>query len=243
VRLVHSADARPALAIDGLAKRFGEKSVLCDVSLALPTGEIMALVGPSAGGKSVLIKCAAGLLRADAGRIDLLGTRSIRDWTPLRPRIGVLFQRNALFDGMRVWENVAFPLRRHGMGRNQARAEAFRLLARVGLDERAGEGPPSDLSGGMQKRVALARAVAGAPELLLLDDPTAGLDPVLSAAMEALIHRLVDHSNASALIVTADITRLAERFDRLAILDKGHIQWSGPTGAVTPGHHSLLQAT
>ncbi|MGY9057864.1 MAG: ATP-binding cassette domain-containing protein [Alphaproteobacteria bacterium] len=137
-----------ALSIRGIAKSFGDNHVLRDVNLALPEGSTTALIGPSASGKSVLLKCAAGLLRLDAGQIDVLGQQDVHDWQALRPRIGVLFQRNALFDSMRVWQNVAFPLMRRGTVAKAARAEAFELLEQVGLAARAGEGWPKDLSGG-----------------------------------------------------------------------------------------------
>ncbi len=232
----------PALSLDGIAKAFGANAVLRGLSLALPPGTSTALIGPSASGKSVLLKCAAGLLAIDEGRIDVLGETGIDDWSDLRPRIGILFQRNALFDSMRVWENVAFPLRRYGMAKAAARTEALRLLALVGLDERAALGEPKDLSGGMQKRAALARAIAGSPDLLLLDDPTAGLDPVMAASVEQLVRYTMHANNATALIITANVQNLAERFDRVAILDRGRIVWSGPAGDMPADAHSLLAA-
>lgn len=229
-----------ALALHGLHKGFGANLVLRGVDLTVPAGATTALVGPSGGGKTVLLKCAAGLLRPDAGRVDAFGETDVRHWKLLRPRIGVLFQRNALFDSMSVWQNVAFPLRRRGTPARQAREEAFRLLALVGLDQRAGEAPPVALSGGMRKRAALARAVAGDPELLLLDDPTAGLDPVLAASMEQLIRHLVRARGATALVVTADVQDLGERFDQVAILDSGHIIWQGAGKDAAPERHPLL---
>lgn len=232
-----------ALALSGLEKAFSANRVLCGIDLSVPQGTTMALVGPSGGGKTVLLKCAAGLLRPDAGRIDVLGERDVRRWTELRPRIGVLFQRNALFDSLNVWQNVAFPLRRRGMPAGEARAEAFRLLSHVGLGETAGLAAPSALSGGMRKRAALARAVAGSPDLLLLDDPTAGLDPVLAASMEQLIRYLVQIEGASALVVTADVHALGKRFDHAAILDRKRIVWQGPADEAMPERHPLLAET
>ena len=231
-----------SLTLHGLHKSFGTNHVLKAVDLTVPTGATTALVGPSGGGKTVLLKCAAGLLRPDSGRVDALGETDVRRWSPLRPRIGVLFQRNALFDSMSVWQNVAFPLGRRGTPAKQARAEAFHLLAQVGLDQRAGEAPPVALSGGMRKRAALARALAGNPDLLLLDDPTAGLDPVLAASMEQLIRHLVRSRGATALIVTADVQDLGERFDHVAILDRGRIVWHGAGKDAAPQCHPLLAA-
>ena len=143
---------------------------------------------------------------------------------------------------MNVWQNVAFPLQRRGMALAPAREEALRLLGLVGLDERAGNSPPNALSGGMRKRAALARAVAGSPDLLLLDDPTAGLDPVLASSMEQLIRHLVKTEHAAALIVTADVQDLGERFDCVALLDEGRILWQGPAGEAKPDLHPLLAA-
>lgn len=228
--------------LNGVFKTFGDNAVLRGVSLTLPEGTSTALIGRSASGKSVLLKCAAGLYQIDEGSIDVLGQKDVSNWSALRQRIGILFQRNALFDGMRVWENVAFPLRRHGMAKASAKAEAIRLLAMVGLDERAALGLPKDLSGGMQKRAALARAIAGDPDLMLLDDPTAGLDPVLAASVEQLIRHMITRHNTTALIVTADVHRLAERFDRVAVLDAGQIIWSGPAIELPMDAHPLLAA-
>ena len=231
-----------SLNLNGIFKAFGDNAVLRGVSLTLPQGTSTALIGQSASGKSVLLKCAAGLYPIDDGRIDVLGLTDVSNWSALRPRIGILFQRNALFDGMRVWENVAFPLRRHGMAKAPAKMEAIRLLAMVGLDERAALGLPKDLSGGMQKRAALARAIAGDPDLMLLDDPTAGLDPVMAASVEQLIRHMITRHKATALIVTADVHRLAERFDQVAVLDAGQIIWSGPAADLPMDAHPLLAA-
>lgn len=230
------------LSLHGITKAFGENLVLRGSSLSLPAGTSTALIGPSASGKSVLLKCAAGLHSIDQGRIDVLGQADIGDWSDLRPRIGILFQRNALFDSMKVWENVAFPLRRHGMAKAAAWTEAIRLLALVGLDERAARGMPKDLSGGMQKRAALARAIAGSPDLLLLDDPTAGLDPVMAASVEQLVRYTMRANKATALIVTADVQNLADRFDQVAILDQGKIIWNGPACDLPGDAHPLLKA-
>lgn len=231
-----------ALALRRVSKAFGDRRVLRNVTLALPSGTTTALIGPSASGKTVLLKIAAGLIAADGGNIDMFGQRNISDWRSLRQRIGVLFQRNALFDSMSIWENVAFPLERRKVSRAEAKEAAFALLRQVGLEERAGRGMPIALSGGMQKRAALARAVAGSPDLLLLDDPTAGLDPVLAASMEQLIRRMTRHYGATALVVTSEVSQLAERFDRIAILDEGRIIWSGPGAEMAPDVHPLLAA-
>ena len=230
------------LTLRNVRKSFGAQIVLQDVNLSVPEGRMNALIGPSGGGKSVLLKCAAGPLRKDSGSIGILGTDDVSDWRPIRSNIGMLFQRNALFDSMNVWQNVAFALVRRGQTPSAARQEAQKLLAMVGLDQRAGNSAPSALSGGMRKRAALARAIAGAPKLLLLDDPTAGLDPVLAASMEQLIRHLVRQGGATALTVTADVHDLGERFDNVAILDEGRIVWQDNSAKANPDVHPLLMA-
>ena len=231
-----------AISLRRVEKAFGENRVLCGIDLDIEDGTTTALIGQSGGGKSVLLKCAAGLLRTDAGSISILGNNDVDDWEQLRANIGMLFQRNALFDSMNVWQNVAFALQRRGMALAEAQAEAFRLLAMVGLDQRAGNAAPGGLSGGMRKRAALARAIAGSPKLLLLDDPTAGLDPVLAASMEQLIRHLVRQQGATALVVTADVHNLHERFDSVALLDDGQIVWHGASDQVSAVDHALLAA-
>ena len=231
-----------AISLRRVEKAFGENRVLCGIDLDIEDGTTTALIGQSGGGKSVLLKCAAGLLRTDAGSISILGNNDVDDWEQLRANIGMLFQRNALFDSMNVWQNVAFALQRRGMAVADAQAEAFRLLAMVGLDQRAGNAAPGALSGGMRKRAALARAIAGSPKLLLLDDPTAGLDPVLAASMEQLIRHLVRQQGATALVVTADVHNLHERFDSVALLDDGQIVWHGASDQVSAVDHALLAA-
>ena len=231
-----------AISLRRVEKAFGENRVLCGIDLDIEDGTTTALIGQSGGGKSVLLKCAAGLLRTDAGSISILGNNDVDDWEQLRANIGMLFQRNALFDSMNVWQNVAFALQRRGMAVADAQAEAFRLLAMVGLDQRAGNAAPGALSGGMRKRAALARAIAGSPKLLLLDDPTAGLDPVLAASMEQLIRHLVRQQGATALVVTADVHNLHERFDSVALLDDGQIVWHVASDQVSAVDHALLAA-
>ena len=226
----------------GVSKAFGSKSVLRDLWLSLPKGTSTALIGESASGKSVLLKTAAGLLHTDQGEIDVLDQTAVSDWEEARARIGILFQRNALFDGMRVWENVAFPLRRKGMKSPRAKDTAVQILSSVGLNDRAAESFPAALSGGMQKRAALARAIAGDPDLLLLDDPTAGLDPVMSASVEQLIRHLIRRHQATGLIVTSNLQNLSDRFDRVAILDSGGISWIGDAGDLPMDAHPLLQS-
>ena len=173
------------LDIDNLTKRFGTLTAVKDFSLALDAGRSLALIGPTAAGKSVLLKCLVGLYAPEQGRILIdgapVGVTDDRS-AELNARIGMLFQQNALFDSLPVWENIAFRLIANGMGRDEARAEAEALLPRVGLPAANADLFPADLSGGMQKRVGFARAIATKPDILLLDNPTAGLDPILGGA-------------------------------------------------------------
>ena len=232
----------PALQLDRIHVAFGSQTVLRDINLDLPAGSVTALIGPSASGKSVLLKCAGGLVPYQRGALTVLGQNAADGWHDLRPRIGVLFQQNALFDSMTVAANIAFPLIRHGMEQPAAMDRAQELLGQVGLPADAGARPPSALSGGMQKRVAFARAIAASPELLLLDDPTAGLDPVMAASIEQLIRHIADTQNATVLLVTADPANLAVRADRVVILDDGQVCWSGDASALPPDAHPLLDA-
>lgn len=211
------------ISISHLAKSFGDKAVLGDVSLEVPAGRSTVLIGPSASGKSVLIRCILGLMERDAGEVRI-GGGEIADTR----RIGVLFQQNALFDSMKVWENVAFPLiNSHGVAPREARERAMARLLDVGLTEEMAMLYPVELSGGMQKRVGVARAMAGNPELLILDDPTAGLDPILTNAILDLIEASVEGSGATVLAITGNMHAARARFDRIAMLYDGIIRWQG----------------
>jgi phospholipid/cholesterol/gamma-HCH transport system ATP-binding protein len=229
------------ISIVSLAKSFGGKPVLKDVSLEIPAGRSTVLIGPSASGKSVLIRCILGLLDMDGGTISI-GGRTNFDTS----RIGVLFQQNALFDSMTVWENVAFPLiNSHGVSKHVARDQAVAQLLDVGLSEEMAMLYPVELSGGMQKRVGVARAMAGAPKLLVLDDPTAGLDPILTNAILDLIQTSVAGTGATVLAITGDMKAARSRFDRVAMLFDGAIRWIGETadagGADDPYLEQMLQ--
>lgn len=218
----------PRIHIENVSKRFDETLALDDVSLSLDAGRALALIGPTAAGKTVLLKLVAGLYAPDGGRIEI-------DGAPLAPahkaRIGMLFQRNALFDGLPVWENIAFRLMVEGMPRARARAEAETLLGRVGLPVSAATLYPAELSGGMQKRVGFARAIATRPDILLLDNPTAGLDPVLAAHIDAVITETVRAYGATVISVTGNMAHLAEAYDDVAVLHKGVLRWHGSAAA------------
>jgi phospholipid/cholesterol/gamma-HCH transport system ATP-binding protein len=227
----------PKIQIRGLRKAFDRNVVLDGVDLDIRAGDNLVLLGASGSGKSVLIKCILGLIVPDAGSI-LVDGRALTDLSSeeretLRRKTGVLFQNGALFDSLTVWENVAFGLM-HGEGVAAARAKAIAVekLAAVGLDADAAGLYPSSLSGGMQKRVALARAIAGNPEILFLDDPTAGLDPILTTIIDQFIMQSLEALGATALTITQDIESARRMADRMAVLHGGRIIWEGPGGKV-----------
>ena len=217
----------PIIRIEGLHKRFGDRKALEDINLEIYPGEIMVIMGPSGCGKTVLLKHLIGLLRPDAGEVVVDGQRISSlgegELNRLRQRIGIVFQTSALFDSMTVGENVAFPLRQH---RRLPEAEIQRLvrekLEMVGM---AGTENlfPSELSGGMRKRVAIARAVILNPEILLNDEPTAGLDPIMSRTIDELILRLRGDLGVTSLVVTHDLHTAFSVADRIAVLDEGRI--------------------
>ena len=182
----------PKIRIRGLSKAFGEKQVLDGIDLDVAAGTSMVVIGGSGSGKSVLLKCILGLIEPDAGSIELDGRNVLalprHEAEAARAAIGMLFQGAALFDSLPVWENVAFGLLARGaVSRAEARRRAGAILASVGLDPSVGDLSPAELSGGMQKRVGLARAIAGQPDILFFDEPTTGLDPIMGAVIDGLI--------------------------------------------------------
>ncbi len=226
-------DGRVRLRMAGVTRTFGAGRVLDRVDLDLHDGESLVLIGPSSAGKTVLLKSAIGLVAPDGGRILVAGRDGAAPGPPGSPgtaRIGMLFQRAALFDSMPVWENVAFglPGRR---SRKEARRAATAHLEEVGLGSGEAALLPSELSGGMQKRVGLARALASAPDILLLDEPTAGLDPVAARVIGDLVRATVDRLGASAVIVTSNMRSARALADRVAMLHRGRVVWTGgPAG-------------
>lgn len=216
----------------GVTKSFGDKVVLDGVDLEVPAGTSMVVIGGSGSGKSVLLKCILGLVEPDAGTIeidghDLLGMPSAeRDAT--RQRIGMLFQNGALFDSMPVWENVTFGLiAQNRLTRRAARATAGEFLAQVGLAASVGELSPAELSGGMQKRVALARAIAAQPDIMFFDEPTTGLDPIMGAIIDGLVVDCVKRLGSTAVAITHDMASARRIGDAAAMLHGGRIVWSG----------------
>ncbi|MAO25665.1 ATP-binding cassette domain-containing protein [Roseovarius sp.] len=212
-------------------KSFGPIDVLRGVNLSIPTGSSMVIIGGSGTGKSVTLKCVLGLVTPDRGSITLDGqdvTRGDRD--AFLARFGMLFQGGALFDSLPVWQNVAFRLLRGALKRpkDEARAIAIEKLRRVGLKPEVADKFPAELSGGMQKRVSLARAIAAEPEIIFFDEPTTGLDPIMSGVINDLIREIVVEMGATAMTITHDMSSVRAIADNVAMLHDGVIQWSGP---------------
>ncbi|PTE12667.1 ABC transporter ATP-binding protein [Pseudogemmobacter blasticus] len=219
----------------GVHKAFGANRVLQGVDLVIPRGQSMVIIGGSGTGKSVLLKCVLGLVRPDAGSITLDGQDVTRhdsgaERDAFLARFGMLFQGGALFDSMRVWENVAFRLMRGALKRPKAEAREIALekLRRVGLGPQVADLYPAELSGGMQKRVGLARAIAANPEIIFFDEPTTGLDPIMSGVINDLIREIVVEMGATAMTITHDMSSVRAIADRVAMLHGGLIRWTGP---------------
>ena len=240
-------DASPFLRLRGVTKAFAGTPVLTGVDLEVARGESCVLIGPSGCGKSLLLKCILGLVAPDAGRIELEGRDTVAlqgaGRTRLIDRFGMLFQRSGLFDSLPVWENTAFRLLQdRAMDRAEARARAIDKLAMVGLEAEVADLYPAELSGGMQKRVGIARAICADPEILLLDEPTAGLDPIMSNVINELILELVRELGATAISVDSDMAGARVLGDRIAMLYSGRIIWAGDAETVdTSGNDHVDQ--
>jgi len=231
------SETAPKIAVEGVRKAFGPKHVLEGIEITCGRGESLVIIGGSGTGKSVLLKCILGLLRPDAGtiRVDGENTVGLRGdaRAGLMRKFGMLFQGAALFDSLRVWENVAFGLvQGRGMARTRARDIAMQKLAAVGLGAEVAMLSPAELSGGMQKRVALARAIAAEPEILFFDEPTTGLDPIMADVINDLIIECVRGLGATAVSITHDMVSARKIADRIAMLHKGRIVWQGPTAEI-----------
>lgn len=217
--------------IHALHKSFGPKDVLRGVDLSIARGESMVIIGGSGTGKSVLLKCVLGLIKPDDGRILLDGENvETAERDAFLARFGMLFQGAALFDSLSVWQNVAFRLLRGSLKRprEEAREIAIEKLRRVGLKPDVADLFPAELSGGMQKRVGLARAIAAEPEVIFFDEPTTGLDPIMSGVINELIREIVVEMGATAMTITHDMSSVRAIADKVAMLHDGLVQWTGP---------------
>ena len=230
-------DAPVKIGIKDLHKRFGRKIVLDGLDLEIREGESVVVIGGSGSGKSVLLKNILGLLTPEKGSIrvdgeEVVGMRA-RERDGIMHKFGMLFQSAALFDSLPVWENVAFGLTvGRGMSRDEARPMALEKLAAVGLGPEVGDLWPAELSGGMRKRVGLARAIATEPEIVFFDEPTTGLDPIMGDVINDLIVDCVRTLGATALSITHDMASARKIADRIAMIYKGRIIWSGPVSEI-----------
>ncbi|WP_370690768.1 ABC transporter ATP-binding protein [Falsiroseomonas sp.] len=227
----------PKIRLRGVRKSFGSKVVLDGVDLDIRAGHSMVILGGSGSGKSVTLKCVLGLIPPDSGLIEIDGrdvaSLSRMEREAVNDRIGMLFQNGALFDSLPVWENVCFKLLAQGrLSRSKARDKAAEVLAQVGLAPSVGDLSPSELSGGMQKRVGLARAIAAEPDIIFFDEPTTGLDPIMGAVIDGLIVDVVKRLGATAVSITHDMASARRIGDDAAMIHKGQIIWRG-------GAHSL----
>jgi len=227
----------PKISLRGVTKAFGHKQVLRGIDLDVAAGESVVVIGGSGSGKSVLLKCILGLMQPDSGSIKIDGeetkTLSDSEREHVMRKFGMLFQGGALFDSLRVWQNVAFgPIQSDGMAPAKAHEIAIAKLGNVGLGPEIGELFPSELSGGMQKRVALARAIAREPEIIFFDEPTTGLDPIMADVINELIVKCVSALGATAVSITHDMASARKIGHRVAMLYEGKLIWQGPVAEI-----------
>ncbi|MFN4311194.1 MAG: ABC transporter ATP-binding protein [Ferrovibrio sp.] len=230
-----SSDAK--IALKGVHKQFGSKVVLDGIDLEVPRGKSLVVIGGSGTGKSVMLKCVLGLIRPERGEILIDGQDAMKFSASEREqalrKFGMLFQGSALFDSLKVWENVAFGLiQGRRMDRDKAKEIALEKLGQVGLGPEVGELSPAELSGGMQKRVALARAIAAEPEIIFFDEPTTGLDPIMADVINNLIKSCVQKLGATTLSITHDMASARKIADYIAMIYKGRIIWHGTAAEV-----------
>jgi len=227
----------PKIKLTDVHKSFGPKVVLDGVDLEIAAGESLVVIGGSGSGKSVTLKCILGLLTPDSGTIEVDGVSIVEMSRADRERVnqnfGMLFQGGALFDSLPVWENVAFGLiQGKRLDRRKAKDIALEKLAAVGLSAEVGELWPDELSGGMKKRVGLARAIATEPEIIFFDEPTTGLDPIMGDVINDLIVKCVRELGATALTITHDMASARKISDHIAMLYSGKIIWVGRTADI-----------
>lgn len=235
----------PRLELSGVSKAFGKKQVLSGVDLVVTAGESLVIIGGSGSGKSVLLKCILGLVRPDSGSIKFDGEELVglsgRALDRARAHFGMLFQGGALFDSVPVWRNVTFALTEgKAVRERELRQVAIDTLARVGLDPDVADLRPAALSGGMQKRVALARAIASAPDTIFFDEPTTGLDPIMADVINQLIRAQVKALGATAVTITHDMVSVRKIADRVAMLHGGEIVWQGPVSKLDSSGNAFV---
>lgn len=222
----------PKIEMRDVVKSFGSKRVLKGIDLAVNAEESLALIGTSGCGKSITLKCLLGLITADGGSIKVDGTEILgtdrKTLEGMRRRFGMTFQFGALFDSLPIWENVTFRLRQQQkMNRADARDLAVDTITQLGLSPQVTDQYPAELSGGMQKRVALARAIADKPEILLFDEPTSGLDPITGGVIDRLIIDAVKRLGATAMTISHDMASVRRIADKVAMIHNGVIIWCG----------------
>ncbi|MGI9509684.1 MAG: ABC transporter ATP-binding protein [Geminicoccaceae bacterium] len=230
--MTDTSNSASKIKIRGLKKSFGEKHILRGIDLDVGVGESVVVIGGSGTGKSVLLKCVLGILEPDEGSIEIDGkdvtNLSRHEREKVMNKFGMLFQGAALFDSLPVWENVSFGLLQvDRIGRDEAKKKAIETLAQVGLGADVADLSPAELSGGMQKRVGLARAIARRPEILFFDEPTTGLDPIMADVINDLIAHSVRKLGASAISITHDMASARKIADRVTMLYKGELVWDG----------------
>lgn len=228
-----SSPEQPKIDISHLAKSFDGRTVLSDVSLSVMPGQSLCIIGTSGCGKSVTLKSILGLITPDSGSIRVDGVETVGQSRSQREemlrKFGMTFQFGALFDSLSIWENITFRLRQsRSLNRRQAQEKAAEIITKLGLDEAVIHQYPAELSGGMQKRVALARAIADSPEILLFDEPTSGLDPITGGVIDKLIVRAVRELGATALTISHDMASVRRIADQVAMVHGGRIIWCGP---------------
>ena len=232
------------ITLANVKKSFGNNHVLQGVNLEIARGTSMVIIGGSGTGKSVALKSVLGLVTPDSGTITVDGQdAATAERDAFLARFGMLFQGGALFDSLKVWENVAFRLLRgaKALPKDQAREIAIEKLRRVGLKPSTADQLPAELSGGMQKRVGLARAIAAEPEIIFFDEPTTGLDPIMSGVINALIREIVVEMGATAMTITHDMSSVRAIADTVAMLHDGKIRWTGPAAEMDAASDPYLQ--